>query len=75
MAVPRVNSASFELGGRKFYRYLANDAHGSASRLFMVDDTEVTRVQFQDELVKAMKNSNMWDCIYTAALDAYFGLK
>lgn len=75
MANPRVTAEAFELGGRKFYKYLANDSHGQSCRIFMVDDTEVTRAEFQEALVKSIRNSNMWDSVYTAMLDTYFGLK
>lgn len=70
-----VNSASFEIGGRKFYRYLAKDSHGSNCQIFMVDGTTVARKDFQESLTRALRNSSMWDCVYSAAMDYYFGMK
>lgn len=75
MSIARANSAAFELGGHKFYRYIGQDSHGSEARIFMVDGAETTRAKFQEALVKALQNSNMWDCVYPAVVDAYLGLK
>ena len=70
-----VNAASFEIGGRKFYRYLARDSHGSNCQTYMVDGNSVSRKDFQDMLAKALRNSSMWDCVYSVAMDHYFGSK
>ena len=75
MANPRIIAETFELGGRKFYKYLANDSHGQRCRVFMVDDAEVTRDEFQKALVESIRNSNMWDSVYSAVVETYLGMR
>jgi len=74
MATPNSADSSFSIGGKDFYTYSAQDAHGTCMHYWAVNGKRVTLEEYRTELNETMRSQPWFKEVNRLCIDTYLGV-